>query len=143
MGKLNLPKTGIVYVETAPIIYSVEKHADYWTLMQPVWQASQNGQIEIITSELTLLELLVAPLKQNNQTLVTAYERLLTATEVRLLPISVFVLREAANLRAQLNLKTPDAIHAASAHNCDLFLTNDANFRRVSSLNINVLKDFI
>ena len=145
MGAIILPPTGVICLDTAPVIYSVEKHADYWALMQPVWQASQAGQIGIVVSELALLETLVAPLKNADAGLIAAYERLLTKTEVRLLPITEQVLREAASLRAQFNLKTPDAIHAACAliHGCDLFVTNDPIFRRVPNLKVEILKDLI
>lgn len=135
----------MLYLDTAPIIYSVEKHVDYLALMHPVWLASQRGEISLITSELTLLETLVAPIKNGNHSLAAAYERILIATEVHSIPISSQVLRKAANLRAQNNFKTPDAIHAATAlvHGCDLFITNDAAFRRISGLTVEVLKDLI
>ena len=81
MGTLILPASAVVYLEVAPIIYSVERHADYFALMQPVWLALQNKQITVVTSELTLLETLVAPLKNNNAALVAAYENSLTKFE--------------------------------------------------------------
>ncbi len=145
MGAVGLPPSGVVFLDTAPIIYSVEKHADYLALMQPVWEASQAGQIIVVTSELTLLETLVAPLRDADTQLIAAYEQLLTKTEVRMLPITTQVLREAANLRARFNLKTPDAIHAATAliHGCDLFVTNDPIFRRVPDVKVEILKDLI
>lgn len=145
MGAIGLPQAGVVCLDTAPVIYSVEKHHDYWALMQSIWQASQSGQISVVVSELALLETLVAPLRHADAQLVAAYERLLTKTEVRTLPITAQVLREAANLRAQFNLKTPDAIHAASAlnHGCDLFVTNDPIFRRVPNLKVEVLKELV
>ena len=31
MGSLSLPDSGIIYVDTAPIIYTVERHADLIT----------------------------------------------------------------------------------------------------------------
>jgi predicted nucleic acid-binding protein len=54
-------------------------------------------------------------------------------------------LRQAAQLRAQYNLKTPDAIHAATAMEvgCAQFITNDDGFRRVLSLPVVVLKDLL
>ena len=75
----------------------------------------------------------------------TAYESLLTATDIRLLPISLDVLRESANLRATQNLKTPDAIHAATAFsaNCEYIVTNDDGFKRLSNINIITLDDLI
>jgi predicted nucleic acid-binding protein len=134
-----------VYLDTSPIIYSVEKHIDYWQLLSTLWQSLKAGEIEVYTSELTLLETLVQPFKQNNQTLISAYESLLTTTEINLLPISLDILRESAKLRAVQNLKTPDAIHAATAFsaNCNYLITNDDGFKRVSNINIVILSDLI
>ncbi|HKC66403.1 MAG TPA: PIN domain-containing protein [Pyrinomonadaceae bacterium] len=145
MGTLTLPASGIIYLDTAPIIYSVEKHSDYWPLLRPMWESSSSKQIEIISSDLALLETLVGPLKKGDNALVQDYEQLLTATEVRLMPITASILREAARLRATLNFKTPDAIHAASAlaAGCVQFITNDTDFRRVQLLPVTILKEVL
>ena len=143
MGELTLPESSIVYVDTQILIYSVEKHPAYWSLLRPMWLKSATSDIQIISSELALLETLVAPLRNADSVLVTAYETLLLSTEMQLMPMTRAILREAAQLRAQTNLKTPDAIHAATAiaHGCSIFLTNDYGFRRVSSLPLVVLSD--
>lgn len=145
MGQLTFPLNARVYLDTSPIIYSVEKHADYWQLLSPFWQSLKANEFEVFTSELTLLETLVQPIKQNNQTLISAYEALLTTTDIHLLPISLSILRESANLRANQNLKTPDAIHAASALSatCDYLVTNDDGFKRLSNINVIILSDLI
>ncbi len=145
MGSLTLPTSGIIYVDTAPIIYGIEKNPDFAAFLLPLWQSVQSGQITMATSALTLLETLVLPLKHNDTLLIAAYERALTATKTLLLPITNDILREAANLRAQFNLKTPDAIHAASALGCGCaqFITNDGIFRRVTGLNVIVLSDLL
>ena len=145
MGQLNFPPSARIYLDTAPVIYSVEKHADYWQLLVSLWQSLKSGDIEVVTSELTLLETLVQPIRQNNKILIAAYETLLTQTEIELFPINLDVLRESANLRAADNLKTPDAIHAATAAaaNCTYLLTNDPIFRRVQNMNVIVLSDLI
>jgi predicted nucleic acid-binding protein len=98
-----------------------EKHADYWHFLTPPRQSLEDNEIEVYTSELTLLETLVQPIKQNNQNLISAYESLLTNTDIQLLPINRDILRESATLRAKENLKTPDAIHTATAFsaNCE------------------------
>jgi predicted nucleic acid-binding protein len=143
VGELTLPESSIVYVDTQILIYSVEKHPAYWSLLRPMWLKSATSDIQIISSELALLETLVAPLRNADSVLVTAYETLLLSTEMQLMPMTRAILREAAQLRAQTNLKTPDAIHAATAiaHGCSIFLTNDYGFRRVSSLPLVVLSD--
>jgi predicted nucleic acid-binding protein len=55
------------------------------------------------------------------------------------------VIERAAALRAATSLKTPDAIHAATAliEECTLLVTNDALFRRVPGLNVTVLRDLL
>ena len=105
----------------------------------------RNNEIAITSSELTLLESLVLPLRNNNTELVSDYTQLLLESEVQLLPISLTVLRDAAQLRATTSLKTPDAIHAATAlsQNCSFFLTNDSGFRNVPSLPVVVLRDVL
>jgi len=145
MGSLKLPVSGLIYVDTSPVIYSVEKTPDFYPLLLPLWQAAESGQIELVTSELTLLEVLVVPLRQKDMVLINAFERALTAAETELAPITIDILRDAAQLRAETNLKTPDAIHAATAlaRGCVQFITNDPAFRRVTGLNVVVLSEFI
>jgi predicted nucleic acid-binding protein len=90
LGQLSFPLFSKVYLDTSPIIYSFEKHIDYWQLLSTLWQSLKAKEIEVYTSQLTLLETLVQPIKQNNQTLIAAYESLLTTTEINLLPILIF-----------------------------------------------------
>ncbi len=136
MGTLNIPASSLVYVDTSIVIYSVEKFPEYLLLLEPLWFKLQTGEIEIISSELILMESLVMPLRNADTLLINAYEQLLVSSEIRLVPISQSILRQAANLRATTNLKTPDAIHAATALsvNCNQFLTNDKGLRNVPGL---------
>ncbi len=145
MGQLAFPVYSKVYLDTSPIIFSVEHHIDYWQLMIPLWQSLKANEIEVFTSELTLLETLVQPIKLNNQSLISAYQSLLTQTDIRLLPITLDVLIKSAEMRANQNFKTPDAIHASTAisANCDYLITNDNGFKRLSNINIIVLADLI
>jgi predicted nucleic acid-binding protein len=66
-------------------------------------------------------------------------------SEMQLIPIDRSILRQAANLRATTNPKTPDAIHAATAIsvNCDLFITNDKGFRNLSNLSVIILSEIL
>ena len=145
MGSLTLPASGIIYLDTSPIIYSVEKHPDFSPLLLPLWAAAKTSPIKIVTSELALLETFVGPLKNNDLVLLSRYEQTLKSADFELLPISEALLRDAANLRAQFNLKTPDAIHAATGlhASCVQFITNDGIFRRVTGLKVVVLSDLL
>ena len=90
------------------------------------------------------MEALVVPIRNGDTLLVNAYEQLLLSTEMQSIPISQFILREAASLRASIpNLRTPDAIHVATSFfaNCTLFLTNDKKLRNVPNLPITILSE--
>ncbi len=145
MGQLNLPSSATIYLDTQVIIYTVEANQNYYSLLLPLWLKFQTSEIELMTTELTLLETLVFPLKNANTILVSDYEQLLLSSDIQLVPITQSVLRTAANLRANTNLKTPDAIHAATAisEGCTLFLTNDKGFRNVPNLSVVILSDVL
>jgi predicted nucleic acid-binding protein len=142
---MTLPASGLVYLDANPIIYTVEKHPVYGPLLQPLWQAAQARTIEVITSELALMETLVGPIRSGNTLLQRDYEQALLGTDLRMLPITQPVLREAAQVRATTRLKTPDALHLATARQvrCVLFVTNDAGFRGVASFPLVILDDLL
>ncbi len=145
MGLLVIPSGSKVYVDTSVIIYTFEENIDYFNLLRPLWVKFQAQEIEIISSELVLMEVLVGPLRNKNKALVSDYEQLLLNSAMQLIPINQSILRQAANLRATTNLKTPNAIHAATAIsvNCDLFITNDKSFRNLSNLSIVILSEVL
>ncbi|MGH8002272.1 MAG: type II toxin-antitoxin system VapC family toxin [Brasilonema sp.] len=86
MGKLVLPESGIVYVDTSVLIYTIEGHPDYYSLLQPLWLKFQLGEIEIVSSELIILEVLVLPLRNVDASLIADYEQLLFSSEIQLIP---------------------------------------------------------
>lgn len=145
MGQLILPSCGVIYIDTSIVIYSVEWNPDYYSLLRPLWLKFQTGEVEVISSELILMETLVIPLRKNDTFLINAYEELLLSENMQLVPISQSILRQAANLRATTNLKTPDAIHAATALsvNCNQFITNDKGFRNVLGLPVIILSEVL
>lgn len=143
MGRLTFPVGSLVYLDTAPIIYAVEKHINFWPLLEPFWIDVGSGAINIVTSELTLLEVLVAPIRLDNEPLIDAYQEIFSSKGIEPIPIDTGILRHAARLRATQNFKTPDAIHAATAmlSNCHHFVSNDEGFRRLSAIDVTILSD--
>jgi predicted nucleic acid-binding protein len=138
MGRLTLPICGSAYIDTNIIIFSVEEIEPYHGLLRPFLAAAQAGQLHVITSELSALEVLVRPLREQNQRLVALFEAALDTAELETVPITLPILREAARLRADVaSLRTPDAIHAATARltGCDVLVSHDVRFRAVPGLN--------
>ena len=145
MGSLELPSNGPVYLDASAFIYSVERIEPYQALIEPMWQQAQAGQFTVVSSELVVSEILVRPLREGNKVAESLFRSLLGANEVRLIAATRSLWEETARLRAETGLKTPDALHAASAlqADCSLFVTNDADFRRVEGLPVTVLNDLL
>lgn len=97
--------------------------------MQPFFHAVDRGEFQVITSVLTLTEVLVHPLRQKNRLLADQYRRILFhANHVTTIAISEPIAEEAAQLRSTHGLRTPDAIQLATAihSGASSFLTNDS-----------------
>lgn len=86
---------------------------------------------QLLTSTLTLGEILVKPLEQQDKELAQKYEDAVTATAL-MLPFDVKAARIYAMLRSDRSLGAPDAVQLASAAavGVDLFITNDARLQK-------------
>ena len=141
---MTLPTAGTIYTDTQTVIYTVQQHPIYEPVCVPLWQAAKSGRLSVISSELTLMETLVMPLRNADATLINKFQNFLLRSDVLLHPITQDILAEAGRLRATIpGLKTPDAIHAATPllHGCALFVTNDNEFKRVPGLPLALLDD--
>ncbi|HEY7342605.1 MAG TPA: PIN domain-containing protein [Ktedonobacterales bacterium] len=146
MGSLTLPGTGSAYADANVFIYTVEHIDPYRIVLDAFWRDVQSAHTSVLTSELSALEVLVRPIREGNIALEAAFRAVLfSSPDVQMLPVTISVLERAAQLRATTSLKTPDAIHAATAleHGCMLFVTNDATFRRVPGLPVTILADLL
>ena len=145
MGPLTLPTGGSVYVDANAIIYSVERVEPYRSLLTPMWEEARAGRFSLASSELIVLETLIKPLREGNARLEMLFRSILDAAEMSLVPATLAIWEDAARIRAETGLATPDALHAATALRaaCALFVTNDTDFRRVQGLPIVVLDDLL
>jgi predicted nucleic acid-binding protein len=135
-----------VWIDTAPVIYFVEKHPTYLTIVRPMFRAIERGDLEAMTSTITLLEVLVHPFRMNNTPLAEKY-RVILLDSGHFTTFGIFhdISEKAARLRAQHAIKTPDALQIASAlvHGAKKFVTNDADLKNITEIDILVIDDFI
>ncbi len=135
-----------VCIDTAPFIYFIEKHEKYLSLLKPLFSEINSGNIESITSTITLLEVLVHPLRTGNESLAEKYrEVLLYSDGLTTFEILNEISEKAAELRAKYSIKTPGAIQIATAlfHKADRFLTNDPALKKVIAIQVLVLDDLL
>jgi predicted nucleic acid-binding protein len=118
-----------VYIDTNVLIYFAEQHPLYGAASRALIQSAILGQLTLVTSELTIGEALVLPFRLGQAAVIKRYEELLTPREnFEVWPISREVLVGCAKLRAGQKIKTPDALHVAtaSASGCSHFVTQDS-----------------
>lgn len=146
MGLIDDLPSGRIGVDTALFIHFIEAAPPWAAIIRPLFQAADFGQLELVTSAVTLLEVLVVPYRARNPALAARYEALLTRSRgVRLIDITPSQLREAARLRAQTGLRTPDALqlNAARAANCAAFITNDRRLPTIPGLPVIQLAAYV
>lgn len=139
MGLIRDLGAGSIGLDAAIFIYLIEEHPRYLPRILPLFQDADRGTRELITSAVTLLEVLVVPYRAGNRALAKRYEELLTRSRgIRLVDLSHDQLRAAAQLRAVTGVKTPDALQlvAAIGAGCATFLTNDRRLPTVPGLRI-------
>lgn len=130
--------------DTAPLIYLVERHPTYVSLVREVFRRVDRGEIAGFSSVVTLTEVLTVPKRVGDAAVGREYrDLLLHGSNFTLVPIGAAAADCAADLRARHKLRTPDALQVATAlgAGCEAFLTNDAALSRVTELTVLVLDD--
>jgi predicted nucleic acid-binding protein len=146
MGLIEEILPGPVALDTAIFIYFMEEDQRFLSLVKPVFQAIDDGELQAATSALTLLEVLVVPYRAGNLPLAERYESLLTRSRgLRLVELERPILKTSAQLRARINLRTPDSIQVAAALSarCPTFLTNDRKLPFVPGLKVLQLRNYL
>lgn len=130
--------------DTAPIIYFVEANPKYDTVVTEVFQKTNDLEIVGLTSVISLTEVLVHPIRQQNFLLKQKYIDILQNNDCFFTKhITDSIAEKAAELRANYNLRTPDALQIATAleNNCETFLCNDNGLKKVTELKILILDE--
>ena len=124
---LTIERGATVYLDTNALIYLTEGDPALKASIAGFISEIDRADSRIVTSELAYTELLVIPFRTGNVKLIEAYD-LLLRTLVLPLPIGREELLLAAKLRAtSRKLRTPDAIHLATAilSDTNVFVTGD------------------
>jgi predicted nucleic acid-binding protein len=147
MGRLSCLHGRKIYVDANIFIYAVNGTFPYEPVLHEIFRAIEEGQMEAVTSELTVLEVLVIPLRRGDPQEEERCRQILAPRSwLCLIPVSLAILESAARLRASApGLHTPDAIHLATAAqaSCDVFLTNDHRLRSEFPLTVLLLEDLL
>jgi predicted nucleic acid-binding protein len=121
-----------IFFDTNLFIYLLEDSGVRGSKVSGIVERISGRRDELLTSTLTLAEVLVKPLSVGDRAWADRYERLLNTPGVSLLTFDRAAARIYAQLRQDKTMRPPDAIQlsCAASAKCDLFITNDERLSR-------------
>ena len=114
-------------LDTNAIIYYLDHKEPYRTWLEPHFDSMAAGDSRFVLSVIVDAELHVKPLRDGDTEALLRIEALISSKSVEILPVTLAIARQAARIRAKLDLELPDAIVVASAviGRCDALVGND------------------
>jgi len=108
MGWLDPLRGQIVGLDTAPLIYFIEENPEYTALVDPFFEALDRREFKVVSSVITLTEVLVYPMRARDTNLAQQYRDILFDQEnVATILVSPQIAELAAQTRAAYNLRSP------------------------------------
>lgn len=134
-----------VYFDTNSIIYFIEQLQPFYEVVYPLFESIGTGDIQAYTSEFTLTEMLIKPMRENAILLIQDIKDLLLDPDLFTLTKThqqLFI--KAAELGGAYGLHSADAIHFASAveNHCHYFITNDKKFKSQNGVQVIIVNDY-
>ncbi len=133
----------IAFLDASALIYLVEGDAlsaaavkQQLLQLAATAQASGSG-IRLAISRLSWLECRVGPLRRSDPTALERFEGFFCRPDPQWVELTAAVVEQATLLRADHNLRTPDALQAACCQQLGpsaVMVTGDADFQRVTGL---------
>jgi len=143
MGLVTLLHGRRVYLDTNVFVYALNGFPAYAALLTQLFESLEAGAFAAVTSELALAEVLVIPFRHHDAAEEERCRSIFAARPgFELLPVNMSVLEAMARMRAAVpTMRTPDAIHAATAQlaGCHVFLTNDDRLKGLPGLTVTLL----
>lgn len=128
-------------VEMTLFILALEDNRDF-PLASEFFRILSSSKATAYTSVLTVTEALTKSYELNSLNLIPDRLTFIAgAGLITVVDVSRAIALKAAELRAKYRLKTPDAIHLATAleANCELFLTTDKDFTKAHLEGLKIL----
>ncbi|MGP8252241.1 MAG: type II toxin-antitoxin system VapC family toxin [Terracidiphilus sp.] len=133
-----------IFLDTNFFIYLIEGSSAHAPRARYLLRAFSERRDEVLTSAMSLGEVLVAPLRKGDQALVQRYKAIFRGKGISVLPFLEQHSEAFARIRIRASIRPPDAIQLATASlaGCDLFLTNDDRLQGLSVPGIQFITSF-
>ena len=131
----------LVYPDTNVLIYLIEDRLGLAHKVRPLVYPPDEEIPVLVFSELTRMECRVQPLRIGDSGVLEAYEKLFANRAYRFVPMDRRMFDIATELRAEHGIKTPDALHLATAigAGCDEFWTNDQRLAQAAQNRLRIV----
>ncbi len=128
-----------VFVDTAPFIYLAEGQPQFRKAVHEQLSDMIKAGDDVVSSSLTLMEVLVHPKRNNDKSAVMRYKLLFKSLLAEpLIAIDDSIAEFAADIRADYNCKSVDSLQLAAAlkAGCEIFYTNDISLQAVKEIHV-------
>jgi predicted nucleic acid-binding protein len=119
VGKLKLDslKRGErIALDTVTLIYFLERHSTHYPTVRELFRQIETGRVSAVMASLVFAELLVPAYREGElETVDKLTGTLSNYPHLEIIPLTAEIAADAARLRARYGIRTPDAIHAATA----------------------------
>ena len=127
-----IPKGSRVLLDSVALIYFLETNERYSKKAEEIFGHIESGDLQGVMANLVFAELLVPLYRSGNSQAATGLaNRLINFRNLEVVTLTTEISMEAARLRAEYGLRTPDAIHGATAiiSRATGILTNDKQMK--------------
>jgi len=144
----ELQGTAKVLLDTNVFIYYLQQEPRLEPCVAPVFEMIDRGEILAFTSVITLLEVLVQPIRHGRCDLANQYAEILSQSpNISLIPVDEAIARRGGEIRATMagSIKTPDAIQLATAEavSATVVVTNDREMRTFAGARVLLVEDYV
>ncbi len=134
----------IAFLDASALTYLLDGEVSWTQAVQSELQqlAEHQPKLQIAVSRLSILECRVGPLRRADQASLDRFDAFFAQPDLLWVELSDSVVELATRLRASHGLRTPDALQAACCFQVGpkaVMLTGDADFRRVSALQLRLI----
>ena len=138
----NVEDTPLYGIDSMVFVYHFEGNEEFGPAAGRLLQAAEEGSCRLVCSVISLLEVLVVPKRRGREDLCRVYREMFESfPHLAVVPVDPVIAEIASDLRAAQNLRTPDAIHLATALHAgaEAFVSQDARLKNLPLGELRVL----
>ncbi len=129
------------YLDTNIVIYLVEQNPTWFSKVVARLAPLRAAGDQLVIGDLTRAECLVGPFQSGDAAVLASCRTFFGDPDIQVFPMTAATCERAARIRAADKLELVDSLHLATAieNGCGLFLTNDAQLARCTSITVELL----